>query len=131
MLALPLGPDQITDTYTVSTSDGTQFTIQLGINWSFDIEEKGDNSKIFHINDYVGFISNHLSAKVRSAIAKVNFEKFQKEHTELIQNAIFSLDEEGNGNSKLLLDENNLMINGIDIHTHTHTSLCIFSSQLA
>ncbi|WP_424095518.1 hypothetical protein [Moorena producens] len=55
-LALLLGPDFMTDIFTVETADHTRLQLQLSYNWYFDVDRHDEQTaaRLFQVPDFVG-----------------------------------------------------------------------------
>lgn len=80
-LCLLLGPDFCSDSLIVETADHARLSIQLSYNWQFEISAERTSeeaSKLFSLPDFIGDFCKALAARVRGAVASVNFDKFHK-----------------------------------------------------
>lgn len=116
-LYIALGPDFTSDIIEVETSDHCRMNIALSYNWHFKTNNNDQESgeKVFTIRDFIGNMCTILSAKIRSAVASVNFENFHQSSAKLIRTTVFGLDENGKVRGEHMLDDNNLCITNIDI----------------
>ncbi|KAM7535706.1 hypothetical protein Aperf_G00000089290 [Anoplocephala perfoliata] len=119
-LCLLLGPDFCSDSLIVETADHARLSIQLSYNWHFEISaERTDEeaSKLFALPDFVGDFCKALAARVRGAVASVNFDRFHKNSANLIHEAVFGKDAEGNVNERFVFPQNSLVITSVDIQS--------------
>jgi len=116
-LALQMGPEFSTDITQVETSDHAVLRLQLSYNWYFkvDKDKKEEQEKIFNVKDFIGDLCNLMAAKIRSAVASVDFDTFHKTSAKLIRKSIFGTNPEGKINPELLLPKNNLVVTNVDI----------------
>lgn len=118
-LALLLGPDFMTDIFTVETSDHARLQLQLSYNWYFDIDKNDEKSasKLFQVPDFVGDACKAIASRVRGAVASQKFDEFHRNSAKIIRLAVFGLDEEGKIRDEFRFNANNLVITNIDIQS--------------
>ncbi|KAM7535795.1 hypothetical protein Aperf_G00000089257 [Anoplocephala perfoliata] len=119
-LCLLLGPDFCSDSLIVETADHARLSIQLSYNWQFEISAERTNeeaSKLFALPDFIGDFCKALAARVRGAVASVNFDRFHKNSANLIREAVFGKDAEGNVNERFVFPQNSLVITSVDIQS--------------
>jgi major vault protein len=73
-LALFLGPDFMTDIFSVETSDHARLQLQLSYNWHFDVDRTNEEQagKLFQVPDFVG-------------AAGVQFDEFHRNSARIIR----------------------------------------------
>lgn len=115
-LALLLGPDFMTDQIIVETSDHARLYLRLVYSWRFGIDKKNPEtySNIFSVSDFVGEACKSLASRIRGVVSGETFEQFHKRSSEIIQQAVFKKDGEGN-KIPFLIKTNNLVITSVDI----------------
>eukprot|EP00826_Nyctotherus_ovalis_P056628 TRINITY_DN7686_c0_g1_i1.p1 TRINITY_DN7686_c0_g1~~TRINITY_DN7686_c0_g1_i1.p1 ORF type:complete len:856 (+),score=360.74 TRINITY_DN7686_c0_g1_i1:194-2761(+) len=115
-LALLLGPDFMTDQIIVETSDHARLYLRLAYSWKFDIDKSRPETynNIFSVSDFVGEACKSLASRIRGAVSGETFEQFHKRSSEIIQQAVFKKDENGN-RIPFLIKTNNLLITSVDI----------------
>lgn len=115
-LALLLGPDFMTDQIIVETSDHARLYLRLAYSWKFDIDKSKPEtySNIFSVSDFVGEACKSLASRIRGVVSGETFEQFHKRSSEIIQQAVFKKDEQGN-KIPFLIKTNNLVITSVDI----------------
>jgi len=93
--------------------------LKLAYNWYFDVDRNSQESgaAIFKVPDFVGDTCKAIASRVRGAVAAVSFDKFHKNSAEIIKNAVFGLDDKGEGKNKFSFSSNNLVITNIDIQS--------------
>jgi major vault protein len=118
-LCLLMGPDFMTDIVIVETADHARLSLKLAYNWYFDVDRNSQESgaAIFKVPDFVGDACKAIASRVRGAVAAVSFDKFHKNSAEIIKNAVFGLDDKGEGKNKFSFSSNNLVITNIDIQS--------------
>jgi major vault protein len=118
-LALLLGPDFMTDIFTVETSDHARLQLQLAYNWYFDIDRNdiSSSSKLFQVPDFVGDACKAIASRVRGAVASQKFDEFHRNSAKIIRLAVFGTDEEGKIRDEFRFNTNNLVITNIDIQS--------------
>jgi major vault protein len=118
-LALLLGPDFMTDVFTVETSDHARLQIQLSYNWYFDIVRHDEQAaaKLFQVPDFVGDACKAIASRVRGAVAGEKFDEFHRNSARIIRQAVFGIDEEGHIGDEFRFKTNSLVITNIDIQS--------------
>ncbi|QIZ73127.1 colicin uptake protein [Oxynema aestuarii] len=118
-LALLLGPDFMTDIFTVETSDHARLQLQLSYNWYFDVDKSDEEqaAKLFQVPDFVGDACKAIASRVRGAVAGVHFDEFHRNSARIIRQAVFGLDNEGHIRDEFRFRTNNLVITNIDIQS--------------
>ncbi len=118
-LALLLGPDFMTDIFSVETSDHARLQIQLSYNWYFDVDRHDEQSatKLFQVPDFVGDACKAIASRVRGTVAGVKFDEFHRNSARIIRQAVFGTDEEGRIRDEFRFRANNLVITNIDIQS--------------
>ncbi|NEN99115.1 MAG: colicin uptake protein, partial [Moorea sp. SIO3I7] len=96
-LALLLGPDFMTDIFTVETADHTRLQLQLSYNWYFDVDRHDEQTaaRLFQVPDFVGDTCKAIASRVRGAVAGEKFDEFHRNSARIIRLAVFGTDEEG------------------------------------
>src|SRR5919202_857395 len=118
-LALLLGPDFMTDVFTVETSDHARLQLQLSYNWYFDVDRHDEQAaiKMFQVPDFVGDACKAIASRVRGAVAGEKFDEFHRNSARIIRQAVFGVDEEGRIRDEFRIRTNNLVITNIDIQS--------------
>ncbi|HEY9606255.1 MAG TPA: colicin uptake protein, partial [Allocoleopsis sp.] len=118
-LALLLGPDFMTDIFTVETSDHARLQLQLSYNWYFDVDRHDEQAalKMFQVPDFVGDACKAIASRVRGAVAGEKFDEFHRNSARIIRQAVFGTDEEGHIRDEFRIRTNNLVITNIDIQS--------------
>ncbi|KAJ8315004.1 hypothetical protein KUTeg_007154 [Tegillarca granosa] len=118
-LCLMLGPDFITDILEVETSDHARLRIQLAFNnhFEYEIGNPESETKIFSVPDFIGFACRQIGGKIRGTIAQIPFDEFHRNSAQIIQMAVFGMDEDENLNESLKFETNNLVISSVDIQS--------------
>jgi major vault protein len=117
-LALFMGPDFMTDVFTVETSDHARLQLQLAYNWYFDVPDRNDSevaARIFQVPDFVGDACKAIASRVRGRVAGVKFDDFHRNSAKIIRTAVFGTDEQGRIGKDFRFETNNLVITNIDI----------------
>lgn len=117
-LSLFMGPDFMTDMFTVETSDHARLQLQLAYNWYFDLPNKNDlpaAEKMFQVPDFVGDACKTIASRVRGSVASVKFDEFHRNSAKIIRNAVFGSDDKGHIRKDFRFEANHLVINNIDI----------------
>ncbi len=117
-LSLFMGPDFMTDVFTVETSDHARLQLQLAYNWYFDLPDKNDSqaaARIFQVPDFVGDACKAIASRVRGSVAGVKFDEFHRNSAKIIRTAVFGADEQGRIGNEFRFDTNHLVITNIDI----------------
>jgi major vault protein len=118
-LALLLGPDFMTDVFTVETSDHARLQLQLSYNWYFDVDRHDEQAaiKMFQVPDFVGDACKAIASRVRGAVAGEKFDEFHRNSARIIRQAVFGIDEEGHIRDEFRFRTNNLVLTNIDIQS--------------
>jgi len=118
-LSLLLGPDFMTDIFTVETSDHARLQLQLSYNWYFDVNRHDEQAavRLFQVPDFVGDACKAIASRVRGAVAGVKFDEFHRNSARIIRTAVFGTDEEGRVREEFRFRANHLVITNIDIQT--------------
>jgi len=118
-LCLLLGPDFMTDVVTVETSDHARLALQLAYNWNFSVDKENQTEagKIFQVPDFVGDACKAIASRVRGSVAAASFDHFHRNSADIIRNAVFGKDKEGEVRANLKFNANNLVITNIDIQS--------------
>ncbi len=118
-LALMLGPDFMTDMFAVETLDHARLQLRLSYNWYFDVDKsnQAEAAKLFQVPDFVNTACKAIASQVRGTVAGVSFEQFHRQSAQIIREAVFGLDEEGNLREDFRFRTNNLVITNVDIQS--------------
>ena len=117
-LELRLGPDFMTDQFTVETMDHANLSLRLSYNWHFEPpkEDLETCRKLFQVPDFVGDACKAIASAVRGAVASVPFDVFHKRSAKIIRTAVFGLEADGEHiKNQFVFDSNGLIITNIDI----------------
>jgi len=119
-LCLMLGPDFMTDTVTVETSDHARLMLKLAYNWYFDIDRESveDAARIFAVPDFVGDACKAIASRVRGAVAASSFDAFHRGSSDIIRKAVFGVDKsKGEIRKALRFPSNGLVVSEIDVQS--------------
>ena len=118
-LALLLGPDFMTDVFTVETSDHARLQLRLSYNWYFDVNRNDEEAatKLFQVPDFVDTACKAIASRVRGAVAGKKFDEFHRNSARIIREAVFGIDAEGHIGEELRFRANNLVITNVDIQS--------------
>ncbi|NER81216.1 MAG: colicin uptake protein, partial [Leptolyngbya sp. SIO1D8] len=118
-LSLFLGPDFMTDIFTVETSDHARLQLQLSYNWYFDVDQHNESAatQLFHVPDFVGDACKAIASRVRGAVAGVKFDEFHRNSARIIRAAVFGVDEANRIRNEFRFNTNGLVITNIDIQS--------------
>lgn len=118
-LALLLGPDFMTDLFTVETSDHARLQLRLSYNWYFDVDKNNQEvaAKLFQSPDFVDTACKAIASRVRGAVAGVPFDEFHRNSARIIRQAVFGIDDESHIRDELRFRTNNLVIFNVDIQS--------------
>ena len=118
-LALLLGPDFMTDLFTVETSDHARLQLRLSYNWYFDVDKNNQEvaAKLFQAPDFVDTACKAIASRVRGAVAGVPFDEFHRNSARIIRQAVFGIDDENHIRDELRFRTNNLVIFNVDIQS--------------
>ncbi len=118
-LALLLGPDFMTDIFTVETADHARLQLQLSYNWYFDVPHDDEEAarRLFQVPDFVGDACKAVASRVRGMVAGTKFDEFHRNSAKIIRTAVFGVDDEGRVREEFRFKTNNLVITNIDIQS--------------
>lgn len=118
-LSLFLGPDFMTDIFTVETSDHARLRLKLSYNWYFNVDHHNEAAaaKLFHVPDFVGDACKAIASRVRGAVAGVKFDEFHRNSARIIRAAVFGVNDSGHIGDVFRFDTNGLVITNIDIQS--------------
>lgn len=118
-LVLRLGPDYISDTVEVETSDHAKLLLRLTYSWQFlfDRDNQEDLEKLFQVRDFVGDCCKSIASRIRGIVSSVSFDSFHKESSNIVQVGVFGKDSHGKLKKPLFFKANNLCINNVDIQS--------------
>lgn len=118
-LALMLGPDFMTDIFTVETADHARLQLQLSYNWYFDVMKNNEEAaaRLFQVPDFVGDSCKAVASRIRGAVAGVRFDEFHRTSARIIRAAVFGTDEKGHVLDEFRFKTNGLVITNIDIQS--------------
>jgi major vault protein len=85
LLYLPLGPDFMSDTVEVETSDHARLKLSVTYNWKFDTSDKSKAKQFFAVRDFVGYSCRAIASRIRGTASRHTFEDFHKSSSELIR----------------------------------------------
>lgn len=118
-LILRLGPDYITDTIEVETSDHAKLNLKLTYSWQFifNKDKEEDLEKLFQIKDFIGDCCKSIASRIRGIVSSVSFDQFHKESSNIVQLGVFGKDDFGKLKKPLKFKANNLFISNVDIQS--------------
>ncbi len=119
-ICLLLGPDFCSDVLIVETADHARLSIQLSYNWHFEVSPERtpeEAAKLFALPDFVGDFCKAIAARVRGAVAMVNFDAFHKNSASLIRESVFGRDADGKLHDKFVFPQNNLVVTSVDVQS--------------
>ncbi|KAI6655628.1 Major vault protein alpha-like [Oopsacas minuta] len=116
-LCLMLGPDYITDSIIVETSDHARLSIFYSVNNHFEYDRNNPEQveSLFALPDFIGFAARHIASRVRASVSQINFDNFHKHSAAIVSRSVFGVDAEGNIGQYYKFPANNLVITNIDI----------------
>jgi len=114
-----LGPDFITDEIKVETSDHAVLNLRISYNNEFIVDKDDEESvrKVFSVPDFIGYTCSIIGSRIREYVAQCTFDQFHRNSNAIIEEAVFHRDDEGQINSKLLLEANNMIVSNVDVHS--------------
>jgi major vault protein len=115
-LQLFLGPDFMSDTVIVETSDHARLQLKLSYNWQFMVP-KENVERIFAVPDFVGDACKAIASRVRGAVASESFDSFHRNSARIIRTAVFGMDEHGKIKDLFMFNANHLAVTNIDIQS--------------
>lgn len=116
-LQLSLGPDFMSDTVIVETSDHARLSLSLAYNWHFNYDKANlkDHEILFSVKDFVGDACKSIASRVRGAVSGITFEDFHHHSSIKIREAVFGKNKEGAVREELIFHSNQLVITSVDI----------------
>jgi len=114
-----LGPDYLSDTIEVETSDHAKLNLKLTYSWQFifDKNSEEDLEKLFQVHDFVGDACKSIASRIRGIVSSVSFDTFHKESSVIVQVGVFGKNSEGKLKKPLFFKANNLYITNVDIQS--------------
>lgn len=118
-IIMRLGPDFLSDTIEVETSDHAKLLLKLTYSWLFSIDKSNTEelSKLFQVKDFVGDSCKSIASRIRGIVSSVSFDSFHKESTSIVQTGVFGKDSHGNLKKPLIFKANNFHITNVDIQS--------------
>ncbi|XP_064383731.1 major vault protein-like [Halichondria panicea] len=118
-ICIMLGPDFISDTIVVETSDHARLKVAISMNNVFRFEKGNAESEaqLFSVPDFIGFACREVASKIRASVASLPFEQFHKYSNDIIRAGVFGKSEEGELKEELIFNANNLVITNIDVQS--------------
>lgn len=122
-LILRLGPDYISDTVEVETSDHAKLLLKLTYSWQFNYDKNNqeDVERIFLVKDFVGDCCKSIASRIRGIVSSCSFDSFHKKSSSIVQLGVFGKDSQGNLKKPLYFKANNLCITNVDIQSQDPT----------
>ena len=118
-LLMRLGPDYISDTVEVETSDHAKLLLKLTYSWKFNFNRNNveDLEKLFQVKDFVGDCCKAVASRIRGIVSSVSFDDFHRDSSNIVQVGVFGKDSHGKLKKPLIFKSNNLHINNVDIQS--------------
>jgi major vault protein len=119
-LLLRLGPDFISDSVEVETSDHARLQLLLTFSWKFQFERNNgeDLEKLFQVKDFIGNCCKSVASRIRGIVSSVNFDSFHKDSSNIVQTGVFGKDKTtGKLKKPLVFKVNNFVITNVDIQS--------------
>lgn len=118
-IIMRLGPDFLSDTIEVETSDHAKLLLKLTYSWLFSIDKSNldELAKLFQVKDFVGDSCKSIASRIRGIVSSVSFDSFHKESTSIVQTGVFGKDSQGNLKKPLIFKANNFHITNVDIQS--------------
>lgn len=118
-LVLRLGPDFISDSIEVETSDHARLELNLTFSWKFDIDKNSieDLERLFQVKDFIGDCCKSIASRIRGIVSSVNFDSFHKDSSNIVQTGVFGKDAHGKLKKPLVFKANKLVITNVDIQS--------------
>ena len=112
-----LGPDYISDTVEVETSDHAKLLLKLTYSWQFvfDKENQEHLDKLFQVKDFVGECCKAIASRIRGIVSSVPFDDFHRESSNIVQVGVFGKDSSGKLKRPFIFKSNNLHITNVYI----------------
>lgn len=90
VIMLPLGQVNFEDEIAVETNDHASIVLILSYAGNFILDrEKGDPSKIFSIEDYIGIACKTLASRIRGIVSSIPYNEFHHNYSSIIKQACF------------------------------------------
>lgn len=102
---------KVSDIVEVETNDYCKVQVRL----SYRINFEGDPKKWFTIEDYVGFLADHLRSRVRAGVQKLSIQEFYSNAVDLLRDIVLGKSEENKPRSGLAFEENGMRIYDLDV----------------
>ncbi|MBF2054574.1 MAG: hypothetical protein IGS03_14105 [Candidatus Sericytochromatia bacterium] len=102
--------NKISDQITVETQDLCRLNLQL----SYRVNFTGDPQRWFAVENYVGFLCEHLRSMLRSAVRQLPIETFYARATEILRDLILGPSEDGQRPGRRF-EENGMLIYDVEV----------------
>jgi len=117
--SLMLGPEIMSDTVIVETSDHAQIELYLSYKWNFEYNREDSqndcNRKLFSTRDFIGDVCKTISSRIRGSVSAITYDDFHHTSAEIIRAAVFGKTKTGEIKESLLFSSNNLIVTACDI----------------
>jgi major vault protein len=114
-----LGPDFISDSIEVETSDHARLQLSLTYSWKFELDRSNreEMEKVFQVKDFVGDCCKSIASRIRGIVSSVNFDSFHKDSSNIVQTGVFGKDSTGRLKKPFIFKANGLVITNVDIQS--------------
>ncbi len=102
--------NKVSDQIDAETSD----LIGVSVKVSYRVNFEGDKNDWFALDDYVGFMTDHLRSVIRGVVKKVGIEEFINNQVEIVRNAILGASVEG-GRPGKRFEENGMRVYDLEV----------------
>lgn len=117
-IALILGPNFMTDSVVVETSDHASLEMRLCYNWFFDVDKNNPEecNKLFSVRDFIGDACKTIASRVRGAVSSYTFEEFHQRSADIIKHGVFGKRADS-AKPEIRFSANNFVITQVDIQS--------------
>jgi len=102
--------NRISDQVTAETAD----LVKVSITLSYRVNFEGDSRKWFDVEDYVGFLTDHLRSLIRNTVKQYGVEEFNDKVINLIRDTVLGESTE-EGRTGRLFEENDMRVYDVEI----------------
>ncbi len=102
---------KVSDILEVETSDYCKVSLRVAYRVAFE----GDKNQWFDIEDYVGFLADHMRSRLRAGVVKQSIQDFYGNPIEILRDIVLGKPDEKGKRPGLLFEENGMKIYDLDV----------------
>ena len=89
--------------------------VEVSLRVSYRVNFTGDQSTWFSIEDYVGFLTDHLRSVIRNVIKSVGIEEFNKNAVNIVRDKVLGTPTDGSKRPGKRFEENNMHVYDLEV----------------